>query len=89
MTPRDVRRLARRMLPPGVHFVDCAVADALSADGSRKGRYQLAIAAGVDVFEARRAAHALLARLGLKPGALAVEARLFTEPQRLEKPEPS
>src|SRR4051794_16498997 len=50
---RDIRRLARRRLPRGVHFVDFAVADRPSADGTTRARYQLAVPADVDGFKAR------------------------------------
>ena len=56
MTKRDITRLARKLLPPGVRIVAMATAPPALL------RFRLEMAPGVDPLKAQAALHALLER---------------------------
>ena len=66
MTKRDITRLARKLLPPGVRIVAMATAP------PARLRFRLKMAPGVDPLKAQAALHALLERAtagsGFTPG---------------------
>jgi hypothetical protein len=67
-TPREIRRILRKHLPPGARVVAGAPAAGLNHDGSWRHRYRFEVPLGVDPLAAQAALAAALAEIYAKIG---------------------